>query len=271
MEENKGYKMKTIKNLLLVGVAVSAMSCSVAQAATYGVTDLNSSASINTDTGMTSWVVDGDDILFRQWFWYRIGNQMANTSISSLELDAGFGAGRTAGTTFAGDGFAIDIIYTLTGGTPGSGWSDIAETIRIVNTGRTALDFHLIQYSDFDLSGNLADLGNHPNANTIQQYGSQGSLSETVVTPPASRWEIDNWATLLNQIEGGAYNLSSTQDANNSDIAWAFQWDVTLQAGGTLIISKDKNYRPVPDAGATVAMLGLAMASLAMMRRRFVR
>lgn len=267
--------MKTMKQLLLVAVAGVALTLTTARAAVYNINNGNSSAVIDTTYGMYNWLVDGDSILYRQWFWYRIGDTAPNESISTLTLDTSRSgvspSGRVAEVVFMGNGFEIDVLYTITGGSPGSGTADIAETIRIQNINGRTLNFRFFQYSDFDLSPNLADWGALVNANTVAISGSQGYLTETVATPAPSRWEIDNWYTLVNQIEGGAYNLSNNVDQNNDDIAWAFQWDVSIAPGQTFIISKDKNFRRVPDAGATVAMLGLAMAGLAMMRRRFVR
>ena len=48
--------------------------------------DRNSTADIDplTLTGVDSWVCDGTDNLFQQWFWYRIGNTGPEASIDTI-------------------------------------------------------------------------------------------------------------------------------------------------------------------------------------------
>ena len=262
--------------LLLV---FSAFSGTVARGANVTLTDMNSIVEFETGTvdGMLSWEVDGVEQLFRQWLWYRVGTGGPELSIDTLThddindvnvSDGDFDPGNERLVTryFESNGdFEIQVDYLLTGGTFGSGTSDVAEVITIINNLDEPLDFHLFQYSDFDLGGTSNDafvqiLG----GNTARQRdvsGGPGVLVtqvETVVTPMPSHVEVGEFFLMPNII-------SRLQDANSDDLndaplflsgpddfQWAFQWDVVIPAGGTFIISKDKNISMVPEPGGFI-------------------
>src|SRR5258706_1332202 len=135
--------------LLLIGFR------GMAPAATLGLLDGNSSVAIDVDCqhGLFDWKVDGVNFApvfgggisdYRQWFWYRVGGN-PERSIDTLTrtttglTDANFdGNPDTAFVRYLGaPGFRLEVTFTLVGGTPGSGTSDIGEQIRVVNTNAT--------------------------------------------------------------------------------------------------------------------------------------
>ena len=156
--------------LMLCTAAFISWLVTPAAAAPFTLLDENSEVVIDPDPGLgddggvTDWLVDGTDHLFRQWFWYRVGPGGPEAPIDTLgaptvltlstdgELDDD-----AAFISYAGPGFAIEVLYVLTGGTFGSNTSDLAEIIRIRNTGVAPLDFHFFQYSDFDLNETIGD------------------------------------------------------------------------------------------------------------------
>jgi len=231
-----------------------------AQATLVTLTDLNSTADIDTGTqaGVYNWVVDGTDHLFQQWFWYRIGATGPEASIDTLTQTAITPGTNTLSVTYAGNGIEVTVAYTLLGGSAGSGSSDLAESIRIRNTGTTAIDLNFFQYSDFDIGGDAAnDFVWYNDSNQIvDQADPNATLSETVHTPAANRGELAFFATTLNNLnDGDADDLAAGdpdgfshgvfQDTGDfvgpGDVTWAYQWQRTLAAGGSLLISKDKN------------------------------
>ena len=68
---------KAILGLLKIGAFFLAVALvKRADAVTFTLTDLNSSAQINdaSQNGMFNWTVNGVNQLAQQWFWYRTGS-----------------------------------------------------------------------------------------------------------------------------------------------------------------------------------------------------
>ena len=243
------------------------------------ITDGNSILDVDPDpiaedpSGAVNWVVDGVDHLFRQWFWYRVGPTGGEAAIDTLDL-----VGTTTfSTNFEPDDnglfalysdpdekFTIDILYVLGGGTPGSGVSDIAEQIRIVNTSTTdTLDFHFFQYSDFDLNDTFDDdTVMKSNTNTVSQTDPGMIVSETVVAPTPSHSEVGLFSDILDRLDDESpTTLTDFGGPLTGDATWAYQWDLTLAPGSSFIISKDKHVQSVPEP-STAVMLGTALFGL---------
>ncbi|MBM3317275.1 MAG: PEP-CTERM sorting domain-containing protein [Candidatus Eisenbacteria bacterium] len=266
--------MKRIVFLLGV-LAILAASAPPAHAAVFTLTDLNSVFQIDSAFGADLWTVDGVSQLYEQGFWFRIGDDSAEQRLGNFYsngwVDPG---GRTATLQFVHNSFTADIVYTLTGGTIGSRTSDVAETIRIINTGGGSLPMRFFQYCDFDLNGTPGDDKLwFPNANTVRQVdlGSGAMVSETVVTPVATRYEGDIFANTRSRLEDDLpttlSNLPAPGGFLTGDVTWAFQWDRTLPRNGTFIISKDKHLDVVPEPG-TLLLLGLGLVGAEVTRRR---
>lgn len=269
--------------ILPIGLAAVLLASAVV-AAPITLTDENSSVVIdpNSQSGMSDWVIDGVDQLKQQWFWYRVGDN-PEASLDTLavaqnavDTDAD-GNNDLLNMTFTGSGFSVSIVYLLRGGSAGSGASDVAETISITNTGASRLDFHFFQYSDFDLNGtandDVAHLHTPGDLHAIHQHDATGpEVNETVVVPEADRYQIGAVPNTLDALnDASATNLSNTGSPTGPvDVAWAYQWDFTIGRGGTVQISKDKNFHAnvIPAPGAAVlGLLGLGLVGW--VRRRF--
>src|SRR4051812_18343831 len=145
-------------------------------AALFTLTDDNSVSQFDTATQANNfnWFIDGNDVLAQQAFWYRVGSVGPEQSLHTLPIavqgtsDANFdGNPDTLFVRYNGAGFRAETRYTLDGGAPGSGASDLGEQISITNLLGSPLDFHFFQYADFDLGA--VDTGVFTNLNTVDQ------------------------------------------------------------------------------------------------------
>ena len=147
--------MKRVPLLILLLAMFVALS-PPASATIQSLSDGNSTVGISVDTqsGMYNWTVDGINILFQQWFWFRVGSSGPEHSIDALPLLSNTTTGGNVLNVLYGDPttFTIEIQYSLQGGAVGSQTADIGEQITINNYGASALQMHFFQYSDFDLN-----------------------------------------------------------------------------------------------------------------------
>ena len=119
----------------------------------------------------------------------------------------------------------------------------------------------------------LNDSAARPNANTIVQSDG-GTLSQSVSTPAGHHWQISVASAISASLNDGVTTTlsDSVTPFGPGDVGWAWQWDYDIAPGGSVTISKVNNLTSsVPDAGSTLALLGLAFASLAMIHRKFRR
>ncbi|MEX2186729.1 MAG: PEP-CTERM sorting domain-containing protein [Pirellulales bacterium] len=241
------------------------------------------------DKGLFSWQVDGVDHMNQQWFWYRVGTTGAERSIDTLAqvqavaLDLDGTAGNDAlllRYRNAEETFELSVRYTLTGGATNSGNSSLEEVIRVVNLTGQSIDFHFFQYVDFDL-GDTADddavvLSGTP-VNTALQTDSHSEISETVVTPPPARFEVNEYHAVGGLEEKLGDDQPTTLDNSfgpltNLDATWAFQWDFHVAPHGSYLISKNKSLRAiavVPEPGS-FALCSIAGVALLVRRHRRV-
>jgi len=252
------------------------------------LTHNNSSASIavNSQAGMFNWsVLDGNGIfqnqLAQQWFWYRVGAAGPEQSIDTISAasittpDA-----RTLYTRYNNGAYGVEVDYILTGQSPNSYKSALSESITITNETASPLDFHFFQYSDFDLLGTAGGdtvqlLKSGGKFNLADQIKGSSALSETVTSggdpnnPGADHGETAFYnATLIKLNNAGPDNLNDIAGPTGpGDVTWALQWGLTIPAGRSILISKEKSLDvPEPSALALVA-LGL-IASVARRRRQ---
>jgi large repetitive protein len=287
IKSGKKEKEVTMKRKGLVLMLLSVMMfCFIAaggaQAEAIILTDGNSSAVIDPTSqfGMSSWTVDNVDLMYQQWFWYRVGgsaelpvNQYSIDTISTPVVTQN--TSNSASIVYTANAFTLGVTYTLLGGQPGSGTADIAETIRINNTSRSALDFHFFQYSDFDLAPNFTyDAAKFVSTQTVDQWNTVGGqfITETGVVSLPNHREINYFANTVNALNS-TKNLVLADTpvgvvVGPGDMEWAFQWDKSIPAGGTFIISKDKNiFSAVPEPG-TLLLLGCGLIGLVALRKR---
>jgi hypothetical protein len=225
--------------------------------------------------GMFNWTVDGHDYLANQWFWYRVGASGGESRIDTISAptittpDA-----QTLYTRYNNGSYGVEVDYVLTGSSLGSGHSQINESISITNGTGSTLDFHFFQYSDFDLGASDGVKLTRSLPDNLWQKADQtnslgASLSESIgtVVPHATHAEAGLFNTTLNALnDANPSTLNDVAGAGPGDVTWAFEWDLSIAPGSSVLISKIKTLQVPEPSIVTLAVLGVA--GLALRRRQ---
>jgi|TARA_R110002072_G_scaffold153075_2_gene302749 hypothetical protein len=263
-----------INRTIVLAASAAIASSALASDPVYTLEDRNSSASFDVNNGQISWEVDGISQLFAQEFYFRRASDQNEILLSAENLSYD-GIQITDTNPFRddrddaiaqlfsdGNGLQIETIFTLRGGTDGSGRSDLAEQIVIRNLGQTTMSLSFFQFVDFDLGGDIGDdFGHIVNGNTVAQSDDGYFLSETVVTPQPTIFQVGDADTMSSMLNDDAIDNLDGTDSWQGNVAWAFQWDITIGAGQSFIISKDKSIVPAPGALALMAIAGITASN----------
>jgi hypothetical protein len=246
--------------------------------------NLNPGAIAPFSSIMPSWSVDGVQQLYDLDFYYRIGAVGPESQLKTIAPLAGVFASDTNPFTdpsndvvsmlYSTPGFVdVELKISLLGGSAGSGWSDVAQQIKITNTGAAPLDFHLFEYADFDLGGTAFDDTGTLLTPFDEVYMTDGSTvftMDSIVVPDAIHGDITVFPSLINLMNDPlATTLSDNTGPVTGDVEYGLQWDVVLDPGSTFILSKDMLISPIPEPGA-VTLIALSAASFVFIRRRFI-
>ncbi len=273
--------------LQVLSGAVLAAAMPLAQATTYTLQDLNSTLTVDpsSSAGILSWTVDGVNQLNQQWFWGREGSSGPEESLNTLNLigaivsDTDFTGNSDTLALLYGDAttkpdslFTVTLKLSLVGQSFGSKTSDLFTVGKITNkAGSSSINYHAFQYSDFNLSNNPGNdtVVTTDNGKTFVQSDGGMILTDGLaigVTPP-DHWQVATSPTILNSLNNtNPTTLSDSSSGGPDNMAYAREWDSTLDPGKAFEISLDQHIT-VPNPG-TVLLLGAGMLGLAGASRR---
>lgn len=238
-----------------------------ANAQDFTLNNVNSTAQINitnANAGVLNWKVDGINYLAEQRFFYRVGSgpESLVQSISSTPTVSFVqipNALSKLDVTYANSSYSVRTVFQLTGGVAGSGTSGLSEIITVKNLSASPLDFHLFQYSDFDLFGVSGGQSVQYIYDSLGQpykvTQTDGSRSVTEIlnanTAPIGHYEAGiAGSTLASLTDLLPTTLSDTPAAGVGNTTFAYQWDAVLAPNATITISKLMNIVPEPSSAA---------------------
>lgn len=258
-----GQSVTTVA-LILLGLGITARP---AKSAVFALEDNNSQIAFEsetdpnnpnpTNTGIIFWNVDNTQQLFQSELWYRLGSTGAENSISSLSstVTQPQPLANTLTATYAGTGFNIARAFTLNGGATDSGISSLLETITIQNTTANPLDFHLFNYSDFDLDQDGSDDTTRI-GNGTARVSDNTLIARHTVTPASNSYQVAPIFDIVNSLsDTGTTNLTNVSGPLNGDTNYAFQFYLNLAPGESFSITDTKSIEPVPEPPATLSLI----------------
>jgi hypothetical protein len=258
--------------LLLAGVVVPG------SAQIYTLNNANASLIVDATVGVTGYYVDGVNQVKSQWFYYRIGDGGAESAINTIGSPVlGPGDARTLDLTYGNGQYSARVVYSLTGGSSGTGNSSLNQTLTFLNSSASPLALRFFDYSDFDLKGGAGgpqslnftttSVGGF-RTNGFTQTAGAATVTSRLVSGGTAPSHIE--AALYNQTlaslgNGTSTTLNDIMGPVSGDVTGTFEWDVTVPAGSSLSISKVTSLQAVPEP--TAAGL-VAMGLVAMLYRR---
>src|SRR6266576_3968798 len=93
--------------------AALALCLPAARAQIVTLHDGNSSASVDlgSQAGMFNWLINGQNQLNQQWFWYRVGNSSGQHSIDTIGGLSHFENANSVNATYNHGDFSIELTY----------------------------------------------------------------------------------------------------------------------------------------------------------------
>ena len=194
----------------------------------------------------TDWEVNGVDHLEEISIWYQIGDG-SEEQICAGASDWNIGSYSAAPVflawadqSCADSGLDFELSYLITGATPGTPVSDLQPGLTISNSGPREVTLRIIQRVNLDIGGDAAgDSASILNANTVAQ--SDGAV----------------------QVETSLVPMPDSRTIATGDVAWTLEWNETIGAGSTVIISGDMRMSALQMQG-TVIPEPLTMVSVAL-------
>jgi hypothetical protein len=267
-------------------VAAAGLAFSAAPGLAATISSGNSTVTLNPTNDLlpyiSSWVVDGTDQLGgtpagSENFLEVIGVSGPDVYFNSLPVTGSSIGGNTAMVTYTTTGLIVTSTTTITGGSAGSGSSDLKESVTLRNTGASAiaLDFASLINLNLDslpLTDTLTFGGQ-----TLQQTNSKGTeVKVTLNTTPAL-------ISVSTAGDAGSFFDVAPPGPFTGDIAFhvhlgTIDGTTDIAAGSTASFSVDETLTgglttssgaavPLPNAAANISISLAGLAAIALVRR----
>ena len=220
--------------------------------------------------GLSSYTVNGTEEIFEQQFWYRLAAFPYEQPLNTLPLLSASAIGNQIQASFASSNFGVNLTYQLVGGTPGNTSADLHEVVTLRNLSGTNLPIAWYMEADFDLGGfGGQDIAIGGVDGVIQTDGTTLLRVQSSLIPDA--FQIAGFPDLfLSLADLSITNLDNTGSPfGPGDATLAYQWNLTIPAGGSITYSVDKQFIPEPDA-ATLCVVAIGVLAAVRLRRRQV-
>lgn len=254
----------------------------MANAALFTLSDKNSTfgGDLGSITGANSWTVDGVNQLAQQWFWVQtaVGSPQDLSTITTSPVVTTLGTKQLTALYNSGvSQYGVQVSYTLTGQTLGSGKSGVSESLTLMNNTAAPLTLNLFMYSDFTLRGDTThqtvQVVPSTNGNTSVVQGMSNfppANNDFVVIGGSSRAEVAPYPQTHNELTSAAHLvLNNNLTGGPDNPTWALEWDITLGAAGTATSSQQISMLDtltVPEP-STVGLLLLGLGAWAWRRQ----
>lgn len=273
----------------LTAIPLACLVTSTGYAAPSTITDSNSVITFDptSQSGLSDWTVDGVDHLSHQFFWYRInGVDSQEFSFDTLTFNGAtpVGSDRVELNYSRAGYFDVVVDMNLNGGGVGSGVSNLVQTVTFTKNasyGPGDIDLTFFQYSNFDLAGSIGGDSVTLSQSFVFQRDGFTDFQESVVAsnPLPSRGEAGEASTILAKLTDSSvddlvtdFSVLPFAVANGAaDAAYAWQWDVQLNANPVILKNQSVDGEPlgigvIPEPTALLTWVGLTAATV--VRRR---
>jgi len=243
----------------------------------------------SSPSGVYRWNVQGWNQLQEQSFWSGIGDgPVAPLSVISRPSIIQPSAREVIVNYTLAGGYSVSVDHFLTGGAPvsigpaydiGHAYSEMEETVTVMNLSGATLPFHLYEYSHFDISSGGYDTA-------VLNRGQDGLYSGATQTylsfygvwdmarTGAQHGEVAVVGTTLAKLtSGGPVTLGPPYfdgPIGPGDLTWALQWDLDIPAGGSRIVNNSQfidDVRNVPEPSVGALILAAWLARSVVVRR----
>lgn len=245
--------------IYLSPVLLTALACRADSIIT--LTDGTAALTVDTGSsaGMSAWTLNGDpNAMPQQWVWFRTGSNplqsLDTLGSSSNDFDPSFPG--SVDVQYQSSALSAVLSLELVDGSP----TVMSEQLQFTNLSTTdSVALTIVQYIHFRFSTNSDSAT--ISGNDATQQGARGSV-QIGSAPFGSLYQVSPASVLLSDLTGAtssSFNLND-QASGSGDVAIAFEWQTTLPANGSTILSIDESLtapEPVP-----MLLFGMGVAAL---------
>jgi hypothetical protein len=222
--------------------------------------------------------------MFQNWWYYRVAGDTREYPFGNYARSAG---GTIASTSNVYSGNTATVAWTDTNASSvvrftasyvstlthtGTNAAILNQSFQISNPGASALSITLFNYADLDANGTNANdtvaAGNGSTSGITDTDGSVRLVHSVTGSVAANAFQVAQWPSIINFLsDASVNNLDGSGVPFFGDESGAFQWNLTVPAGGSITVNSAISVAPVPEPG-TLLLTGLVVTGAAAWRRR---